>query len=206
MKCSVPHLRLVEKLGKLAAQLIAEAPIEVTIGLGGDAADLNPEPICAAALMGLLSGSLGQELNYVNAPFIARERGISVTETRSREATDYVNTVFLGVRTAAGSHEVAGTVLGNRAMRLIRIDGYRVEAVPEGYFLMLHNRDVPGVVGAVGTMLGQAGINIAGLELGRDRIGGTALSLVEIDGPVPDAVLEKLRTLPAITAASLLKL
>jgi len=201
-----PHLRLAEKLGKLMAQLIAEAPTEVTIGMGGDAANLNPEPISAAALKGLLSGFLDRELNYVNAPFIARERGIRVTETRSREATDYVNTVFLGVRTAAGAHEVAGTVLGNRAMRLIRIDGFPVEAVPEGYFLMLHNRDVPGVVGAVGTMLGQARINIAGLELGRDRIGGTALSLVQVDGPVPDAVLDKLRTLPAITAASLLKL
>ncbi len=201
-----PHLRLAEKLGKLAAQLISDTPTLVTVALGGEAADLNAEPIGAAALKGLLSGSLDQELNYVNAPFIARERGIRVTETRSREATDYVNTLFLSVRTATGEHEVAGAVLGNRAMRLIRIDGYRVEAVPEGYFLMLHNRDVPGVVGAVGTMLGQSGINIAGLELGRDRVGGTALSLVEVDGPVPTAVLEKLKTIPAITAASLLKL
>ena len=201
-----PHLRLAEKLGRLAAQLISDAPTQVTVGLGGEAANLNTEPIAAAALKGLLCGFLDQELNYVNAPFIARERGISVTESRSRETTDYVNTLFLGVRTASGEHEVAGAVLGNRAMRLIRIDGYRVEAVPEGYFLMLHNRNVPGVVGAVGTMLGQSGINIAGLELGRDRVGGTALSLVEVDGPVPAAVLERLKTIAAITAASLLKL
>ena len=91
-------------------------------------------------------------------------------------------------------------------MRLTRIDGYRVEAVPEGYFLMLHNRDVPGVVGAVGTLLGESGINIAGLELGRDRVGGTALSLIEVDGAVPAAVLEKLKTVAAITSATLLKL
>ena len=78
--------------------------------------------------------------------------------------------------------------------------------MPEGYFLMLHNRDVPGVVGAVGTMLGQAGINIAGLELGRDRAGGMALSLFEVDGPVPAAVLERLKTIPAIISAALLKL
>jgi len=97
-------------------------------------------------------------------------------------------------------------VVGNRAMRLIRIDGFRVEAVPEGYFLMLHNRDVPGVVGAVGTMLGQAKINIGGLELGRDRVGGTALSLVEVDGPVPNEILERLKTVSAITSASLIKL
>jgi D-3-phosphoglycerate dehydrogenase / 2-oxoglutarate reductase len=201
-----PHLKLAEKLGRLAAQLISEVPREVTVGLGGEAANLNAEPISAASLKGLLSGFLERELNYVNAPFIARERGIHVTETRSRETTDYINTMWLAVRTASGEHEVAGAVIGNRAMRLIRIDGFRVEAVPEGYFLMLHNRDVPGVVGAVGTILGQAGVNIAGLELGRDRVGGTALSLVEVDQPVPPAVLERLKTLPAITAASLLKL
>lgn len=201
-----PHLRLAERLGRLAAQLIDDPPVQITVGLGGEAAGLKAEPITAAALKGLLSGFLDQEFNYVSAPFIARERGISVTESRSRETTDYVNTLTLSVRTASGVHEAAGAVIGNRGLRLIRIDGYRVEAVPEGYFLMLHNRDVPGVVGAVGTMLGQAGINIAGLELGRDRVGGTALSLVEVDQPVPPQVLERLKTLPAITAAALLKL
>ena len=202
----LPHLQLAEQLGKFAGQLIFEAPTEVTIGLGGDAANLNAEPLGAAALKGLLSAFLDEPLNYVNAPFFARERGIKVVETRSREATDYVNTLALTVRTPASVHEVAGSVVGNRAKRLIRIDGFRVEAVPEGYFLMLHNRDVPGVVGAVGTMLGQAKINIAGLELGRDRVGGMALSLVEVDGPVPDDILEQLKTIPAITAAALIKL
>jgi D-3-phosphoglycerate dehydrogenase len=201
-----PHLSLGVKLGRLAGQLIDEAPTHVTVGFAGEAANLQPEPITAAVLKGLLSGFLDQELNYVNAPYIARERGITMVETRSRETTDYINTLTITVRTASGSHEVTGAVFGNRALRLIRIDGYRIEAAPEGYFLMLHNRDVPGVVGAVGTMLGQAGINIAGLELGRDRAGGTALSLVEIDGPVPAAMLERLKTIPAITSASLITL
>src|SRR6185437_11616848 len=201
-----PHLRLAERLGRLAAQLIAEPPAQITVGLGGDAAGLKAEPITAAALKGLLSGFLDQDFNYVSAPFIARERGIAVTESRSRETTDYINTLTLSVRTASGAHDVAGAVIGNRGLRLVRIDGYRVEAVPEGYFLMLHNRDVPGVVGAVGSMLGQAGVNIAGLELGRDRAGGMALSLVEVDGAVPAEVLERLKTIPAIVTAALLKL
>ncbi|HXN85744.1 MAG TPA: phosphoglycerate dehydrogenase [Candidatus Binataceae bacterium] len=200
-----PHLTLGERLGRLAAQLITEAPTEVTIGLGGEAADLKAEPITSAVVKGLLSGFLDDALNYVNAPFIARERGIRINESRSRETTDFVNTLSVSVKTASGEHQVAGAVLG-RAMRLIRIDGYRVEAVPEGYFLMLHNHDVPGVVGAVGTLLGQSGINIAGFELGRDRAGGMALSLVEVDGPVPAPVLDKLKTLPAIISAALLKL
>lgn len=201
-----PHLTLGERLGRLAAQLISEAPTEIRIGLGGEAAQLKAEPITAAVVKGLLSAFMDEALNYVNAPFIARERGIRVTEMRSHDTFDFVNTLAVTVRTGAGEHEVVGAVLGNRAMRLIRIDGFRVESVPEGYFLMLHNRDVPGVVGAVGSILGQAGINIAGLELGRDRIGGTALSLVAVDQAVPPAVLDRLKTLPAITSATLLKL
>ena len=201
-----PHLNLSEKLGKLAAQLVSGAPEQVTVGFTGEAANLRGEPIIAAALKGLLSGFLDQNLNYVNAPFIARERGITVTETRSRDATDYINTLTVTVRTASGQHEVAGTVFGSRALRIIRIDGYRIEAPPEGFFLMLHNRDVPGVVGAVGTMIGEAGINIAGLELGRDRAGGMALSLLQVDGPVSTVVLEKLKTHPAIISAATLRL
>jgi D-3-phosphoglycerate dehydrogenase / 2-oxoglutarate reductase len=201
-----PHLMLAERLGRLAAQLIERPPTHIAVGFAGEAAGLKSEPIMASALKGLLSGFLDQQFNLVNAPYIARERGITVTETRSRETADYINVLTLSVRTDATIHEVAGSVVGNRALRLIRIDGYPIEANPEGYFLMLHNRDVPGVVGAVGTLLGQAGINIAGLELGRDRIGGMALSLVEIDGPVPAKVLENLKTIPAITSATLIKL
>ncbi|MGC1675883.1 MAG: phosphoglycerate dehydrogenase [Candidatus Binataceae bacterium] len=201
-----PHLMLGEKLGRLVAQLITDAPTSVTVAFGGEAANLKPDAITAAVLKGLMTGFLDEELNVVNAPYIATERGIRIAETRSREVTDYLNTLSVTVRTDAGEHDVSGAVLGNRAMRLTRIDGYRVEAVPEGYFLMLHNRDVPGVVGAVGTLLGESGINIAGLELGRDRVGGTALSLIEVDGAVPAAVLEKLKTVAAITSATLLKL
>ncbi|HYA36003.1 MAG TPA: phosphoglycerate dehydrogenase [Candidatus Binataceae bacterium] len=201
-----PHLRLGEKLGRLAAQLVNETPVEVVVGLGGEAAALKAEPITAAVVKGLLSTFLDEALNYVNAPFIARERGIRVSETKSRETADFVNTLSVKVRTPSSEHEVVGAVVGNRAVRLIRIDGYHVEAVPEGYFLMLHNRDVPGVVGALGTILGQSGINIAGLDLGRDRVGGMALSLVQVDNPVPAAVLERLKTVAAITSANLLKL
>jgi len=201
-----PHLTLAEKLGRLAAQLIEQPPSQIAVGFAGEAANLKSEPIVASALKGLLSGFLDQQFNLVNAPYIAKERGITVTETRSRETTDYINVLTLNVRTAEGVHDVAGSVVGNRALRLIRIDGYPIEATPDGYFLMLNNRDVPGVIGAVGTLLGQAGINIAGLELGRDRIGGMALSLVEVDGPVPGVVLENLKTIPAITSATLIKL
>jgi D-3-phosphoglycerate dehydrogenase len=201
-----PHLRLAEKLGHLVAQLIKEAPEQVSIGFGGEAAHLNPEPIVAAALKGLLSRFLDQALNYVNAPFIARERGIKIVESRSREATDYVDNLTLEARSAGGALKVAGAVVGGRGLRLIGIDGFHFEAIPEGHFLVLHNRDVPGVVGAIGTILGSAGINIAGLDLGRDRVGGMAISLVSVDEPVSAEVLERLNTIPAITSAATISL
>jgi D-3-phosphoglycerate dehydrogenase len=201
-----PHIRLGEQLGRLAAQIIHDAPSEVTVGLGGEAAGLNSEPITAAVLKGLLSHFLDVALNYVNAPFIARERGIQVVETRSREATDYINTLTLTVRTPSETHEVAGALIGNRALRIIRIDGFRVEVVPEGHFILCRNSDVPGVVGAVGTLLGRSGVNIAGMALGRDHSGGMAINLVQIDGPPPASVLEDLRAVPAINSATLIRL
>jgi D-3-phosphoglycerate dehydrogenase len=201
-----PHLRLAEKLGSLAAQLIKDAPEKVSISFGGEAANLNPEPIVAAALKGLLSRFLEKTLNYVNAPFIARERGIKVTESRSREATDYVDNLTLDVSGAGSSLRVTGAVVGSRGLRLIGIDGFHFEAVPEGHFLVLHNRDVPGVVGAIGTVLGGEGINIAGLDLGRDRVGGMAMSLVSVDEPVSPEVIERLKTIPAITSAATISL
>jgi D-3-phosphoglycerate dehydrogenase / 2-oxoglutarate reductase len=201
-----PHLRLGEQLGLLAAQIIRDAPSQVTVELGGEAASLNSEPITAAVLKGLLSNFLAERLNYVNAPFIARERGIKVVEARSRESTDYINTLTLRVRTPSDTHEVAGALVGNRTLRVIRIDGFRVEAVPEGNFILCYNSDVPGVVGAVGTLLGKANVNIAGMALGRDRGGGMAINLVHVDGPVPSSVLDELRALPAITSATLIKL
>src|SRR5258708_588299 len=140
-----PHLTLGEKLGRLAAQLITDSPKELRLAFGGEAANLKPDAITAAVLKGLMSGFLDEDLNYVNAPFIARERGISIIEKRSREVTDYINTLTLGVRTGAGAHEVSGAVLGNRALLLTRIAGYRLEAVPEGYVLILHNPAVPGL-------------------------------------------------------------
>src|SRR5260370_864980 len=111
--------------GGIAAKIIAEPPVQITVGLGGEAAGLKAEPITAAALKGLLSGFLDQDFNYVSAPFIARERGIGVTESRSRETTDYINTLTLSVRTLSGTHEVAGAVSGNPGPRLIPISGNR---------------------------------------------------------------------------------
>jgi D-3-phosphoglycerate dehydrogenase len=201
-----PYLALAEKLGALAAQLVTEPALDVTVQASGEVAERETRSLTTAVLRGLLGHILGPSVNYVNAPAIARERGIRVIESSTAQATDYLNALRVEVRTGSRTMVVAGAVFGAGTVRLTRVEDFRMEAVPEGYILMLHNRDVPGVVGAVGTLLGRHGINIAGIELGRERVGGMALSLIHVDDAVPAATLAELRTVPNIVAADLLRL
>jgi len=202
-----PYLTLGEKLGSLQAQLLTEAPRELLIEYAGEVAEHDVKAVTLSVLRGLLNRVLeAGEVNYVNAAAIARDRGIKVTEAKTSQAKGYLNLVTVRVKTSQGETNVGGVVFGRRVLRLVRINDFYLEAVPEGYILMLHNRDVPGVVGAVGNLLGEARINIAGLELGRERVGGMAISLIHVDEPVPPEVLEKFRTLPQIVSAQLISL
>ncbi len=201
-----PYLVLGEKLGSFLAQIAAEAPLEVQVEYSGEIIEYDIAPATAAVLRGLLSPFLESAVNYVNAPHIARERGIRIVESRSSRPSDFLNAVVVRVVGATSSNLVEGAVFSNKAVRLVRVNDFYLEAVPEGYILVLHNRDVPGVVGAVGTLLGQRGINIAGLELGRERVGGMAISLIHVDGQVPPEVLAELRTLEPIVSAQLIRL
>lgn len=208
-----PFLDLGEKLGSLVAQLgateaeAAGAPVSIDVEYKGEVADHGTKTVTAAILRGLLVPILGDELNYVSAPSIARERGISVQETISTQPGDYRNRISVSVEFASGArHVVAGAVFARRTVRLVKLNDFFLEAVPEGFILMLHNRDVPGVVGQVGTLLGKGHVNIAGLELGREGIGKRAVSLFHVDEPVPDAILDEVRELPEVLNAALLRL
>lgn len=202
-----PYLTLGEKLGSLQAQLLRQAPTELTVEYGGEVATVDVQPVTVAVVRGLLERLLeSSTVNYVNARELAVERGIKITESKTHYTRGYVNQVKVRVRTADSESEVAGAVFGREVVRLVKVNQFHLEAVPEGYILMLNNRDVPGVVGAVGTLLGEANVNIAGLELGREAVGGIALSLVHVDDTVPEPVLERLRALPDIISADLLDL
>jgi D-3-phosphoglycerate dehydrogenase len=201
-----PYLVLAEKLGGLVAQLITDAPLEVAVQASGEVAERELRSLAAAVLRGLLGHLLESGVNYVNAPAIARERGIKVIEARAPQTSDYLNSIAVQLRTTSRTLDVMGAVFGADTVRVVRIDGFRMEAVPEGHILLLHNRDVPGVVGKVGTLLGERGINIAGIELGRERVGGMALSLIHVDEPVAGEVLDALRQLPQIVSAQVLRL
>ena len=196
-----PYLQLGEKLGSFLAQLTGEAPLEVHIEYTGDITDYDVAPATAAVLRGLLNSILESNINYVNAPHIARERGVRVVESRSSRPSDFLNSITVSVISTGGTNTVEGAVFTNNVVRLVRVNTSYLEAVPEGHIIVLHNHDVPGVVGSVGTVLGQRGINIAGLELGRERVGGQALALVHVDAHVSAEVLDELRNLESVTSA-----
>jgi len=201
-----PHLLLGEKLGSFLAQISPEMPTELKIEYFGQVAELDWRPVTNAVLRGLLCRFLEASVNYVNAPAIARERGIQVLEGRASRSSDFVNSITVRATRPSGAIEVEGALFGTNILRLVRINDFYMEAVPEGYVLMLNNRDVPGVVGRVGSLLGAHGINIAGLELGREHVGGRAISFFHVDEPVPEAVLDELRRSPEIMSAQLLRL
>jgi D-3-phosphoglycerate dehydrogenase len=202
-----PYLTLCDKLGSLQGQLLAAAPDEVAIEYAGEVAEYDVKSLTLAVMRGLLSRVLESTMvNSVNAPAIARERGMRIVESKASASKGFSNLITVSINTLKGPSVVAGAIFGGHVVRLVRINDFYLDSSPEGFILMLHNRDVPGVVGAVGTVLGQAKINIARLELGREKIGGMAISLIHVDDEIPEPVLEQLREVPNIVSAQLVRL
>jgi len=193
-----PYLRLAEQLGSLAAQIAPPGAREVRISYAGDLAEAPQRPITAAVLKGILSHFEASPVNAVSAPAMARERGIAVSEERSAGAQDYASLLAVAVRGDGGEAVVAGTVFGKRDARIVRVNQFRLEAVPEGHIILCENDDSPGVVGNIGTTLGAAGVNIARISLSRDDARSSAVSLINVDQAPADDVLERLRRLPHV--------
>jgi len=192
-----PYLSLAESLGRFHAQLTSSAIREVRLEFAGELVDVDAAPVTRAFLAGMLRG-VSARVNAVNAFLIAEEREIAVTTsyTRGSNAASAIRTSVVssaGEQTASGS--VFTTAEGYREGRITRINGFRIEAVPRGFMLVMHNRDVPGVIGRVGTILGDAGINISGFHLGRRERGGEAMAVVEIDAPLNDPTFGALESL-----------
>ena len=201
-----PYLILAEKLGSLQVQMADKLPKEVHVEYRGDVTQYNVAPLTLAVLKGMLTPVMESSVNYVNAPLIARDRGIKVVESKSSKAGDFSSSIIVKISSNSQPVEVEGAIFGNSNPRIVRVNNFYLEAIPAGYILILHNRDVPGVVGAVGTLLGQMGINIAGMELGRSEKGGNAISFVHVDDAISKEALQALRSLPQIVSAELVKL
>ncbi|MFW5935527.1 MAG: phosphoglycerate dehydrogenase, partial [Halolamina sp.] len=186
-----PYVDLAETAGKIAAQLFDGRISEVTVRYEGEIAEEDIDLVTASALKGVFT-PLEWQVNAVNAPQIAEDRGIDVTESKTRQAEDFQSLVTVEVGDGEETMSVCGTLFAGDDPRVVRIDGYRVDAIPYGHMLIARNYDEPGVIGLIGSVLGDTGVNIAGMFNARETIGGEALTVYNLDDPVPDAAIEEL--------------
>ncbi|MBW1966827.1 MAG: phosphoglycerate dehydrogenase [Deltaproteobacteria bacterium] len=201
-----PTLSLADKLGAFHAQL-ATAPVdELTIHYQGDIADLDTRPVTISVIKGLLSPILRDEVNFVNASILAEERGIKVTESKSKTSEDFTSLLTVTVKTADGTNTLAGTIFGKKEPRLVKINDFCLEAVPEGHMLLIYNEDRPGVIGRIGITLGEANINIGQMQVGQDPFHHRNVILLTTDEPVGRDVLSRLLQQDGVEKAQAIEL
>ncbi len=201
-----PYLVLCEKLGMFLTQLANTAPKELKIEYAGEVSLKNTTPLSLAVLKGFLTPILGSEVNVVNAPHLAKERDLRWSEIKTNQTADYTSLITLKVTSKNAKLSVAGTLLAKNNPRIVAIDGLSVDVVPEGAMVIYTNVDKPGVIGHVGTVLGKNKINIAGMQVGRKGKTGEAITVVNVDSDVPEAVLQQIKEYPGITQVKSVKL
>ncbi len=195
-----PYMKLAEQLGSFAGQVTESGIRSATIEFEGHVAGLNTKPLVQAAIAGLLK-PFSDAVNMVSAPVIARERGIDIAEVKHDRSGDYQTLIKLTVVTERFTRSVSGTLFGGDKPRIVDIKGIQVEAPFSRSMLYITNEDKPGLIGALGTLFSEKGLNIASFHLGRVEAGGDAIALVELDNELPDAVLTEIRALPLVTQA-----
>jgi len=198
-----PFAALAEKLGAFAGQIVDDGLDEVEIEYEGDVAKLNMKPLTAAALAGILRPLL-QDVNVVSAPALLKERGAVLTESTRATSPTYDSLIRIKVKTGGGWRTLAGAVIAGQP-RIVEVKGMALEAPFHAVTLYINNSDKPGFIGALGTLLGDAGINIATFHLGREGAGAEAIALVGVDQALPAPVMEKLKALPQVRYANLLR-
>jgi len=201
-----PYLELGEKIGSFAGQIIdAETKIsQIEISYLGAMMELPVSPITPYILKSFLSHLTDRTVNSVNAPVIAEESNIYVRERTSRDTEDYSSELVLTLTGDDISMTVMGAIIGSRP-RIVKVDDYFVEAIPEGYMLLVSNEDLPGVVGSVGSALGEAGVNIGRMQLARDNEKKQNLILINLDSPIDDAAIKKLEAITNVLDVRMLK-
>ncbi|CCA92831.1 MULTISPECIES: phosphoglycerate dehydrogenase [unclassified Novosphingobium] len=185
-----PYMALAEQLGSLVGQLTHDSVPRISIHTEGAAAELNMKPIAAAVLAGFLRVQ-SDSVNMVNAPYLAKERGLEVREVKTEREGDYHTLIRVSVKTEAGERSVAGTLFNNVEPRLVELFGIKVEAELAGHMMYIVNQDAPGFIGRIGSLLGENEINIGTFNLGRREAGGEAVLLLSVDSAVPEGVLKQ---------------
>ena len=196
-----PYINLAERMGLFTAQIIEGGLTQVTVEYSGDVANLKLEPVTLAAIKGLLTPMVQENVNYVNAPLIAKDRGIEVKVSKSNDTREYTSLITIKVKAGAKEVSVSGTLNSKKEPRIIQVDDFPMETVPEGDMLVLMNNDKPGVIGGIGTIMGQNGVNIARMQFGREKQGGLAMSIVSVDSTISDELMEKVKKLANVLSA-----
>ena len=196
----MPYMKLAEQLGSLAGQVVESSVKSITIEYEGAVSRLNTRPLTASLLCGLLSPIM-DSVNMINAPVIARERDIAVSEVKHERDSEFQTLIRVILTTERRTRNFAGTLFGGDKPRIVNINGVGLEAELGAHMLYTVNADKPGFIGRLGSALGVAGVNIATFHLGRREVGGDAVALIEIDGPIDEAVLNQVRDLPDVVQA-----
>ncbi|MEY3298001.1 MAG: D-3-phosphoglycerate dehydrogenase [Cyanobacteriota bacterium] len=187
-----PYLQLAETLGNLVGQLAGGRVEELTVRIQGDFASGDSKPIMIAALKGLLSHALQERVNYVNASIEAKERGIHVIETRDEDIRDYAGSLNLKAKGSLGEHSATGVLLGGSEIRVTDIDDFPINVPPTQHMLFTLHRDMPGIIGKIGSLLGSFNVNIASMQVGRKIVRGDAVMVLSLDDPLPEGILEEI--------------
>jgi len=197
-----PYISLAERIGSLQAQLSLGPVKKVEIEYAGKFDDLDMTPVSNAFLKGLLTPMVRDSVNYVNAQIIAREMGIKVTETTGGESDHFVNLLTVRVITTDMTTTISGTIFGKSDPRIVKINNFGLELIPEGYLALIYNQDKPGAIGSIGTTLGIYKINISRMQVGQDQDGENNIIFLRTDTPITDEALIALRQLPLVNTVT----
>lgn len=205
-KALEPYCDLAEKMGSVLRQMGDGQLKGVDICYTGDLATANVMPVTRSLIAGLLRPLISENVNLVNAPVLAQERGISVTESRSSATGDFTTTIKVRMNTDRGDVDIEGTLFGRRDPRIVSINGYHVEVIPRGSLLVVLNLDRPGLIGDIGRIMGKADVNISSMTFGRKEAGGDAMTVLNLDAaPGPD-LLAEVGKVPNVTVLKVIKL
>jgi D-3-phosphoglycerate dehydrogenase len=201
-----PYINLCEKLGMFSAQLVEGRYQELTISYSGEIVQYELIPLTMALVKGVLSPILKETVNFINAVTLAKERGIKVRESKSSAEQEFVNLIQLEIKTDKETKKICGTLSSNKQPRIVKVDDYYVESAPFGEMLVIKNWDKPGIIGNLGTLMGEHGINIATMTFGRKVAGEEAVSVLNVDSPVTPEILEKIKKLENIISVKVVKI
>jgi D-3-phosphoglycerate dehydrogenase len=201
-----PYINLAEKLGMFSSQLVEGRFQELDISYSGEIVQYDLTPLTMSLVKGILSPILKETVNFINALALAKARGIKISEAKSSKEVEFVNLIQLEIKTDKETKVISGTLSANKQPRIVKVDGYYVEVSPVGEMIFIQNWDRPGIIGNLGTLLGKNNINIAAMTFGREKLGGKAISVLNVDTPVSTEILDKIKKTENILSAKVVRL